>query len=147
MNNPNLIKLENLFHTYLYEQAPPMPPEARQTIMRYLPWAVIFIIVLQISSIVSFFQLTSLFVALGYIYTLGWGPLGYIGIMLLVFAVIFEITALPELFKHTKKGWQFLYYAILIGMVNDILSLNILNALFVGVISLYILFQIRELYH
>jgi len=44
-------------------------------------------------------------------------------------------------------GWRLLFYSQLVSLAYSLLSRNIVSGLIVGLISLYILFQVRPLYH
>lgn len=56
------------------------------------------------------------------------------------------IAALPGLFAHKMQGWRLIFYSRLLSIVSLLLSGLVVNAIVSGLISLYILFQVRALY-
>ena len=80
------------------------------------------------------------------------GGVGYAsGFGVLTLFVIVElglmIAALPGLFARKMAGWQLLFYSQLVSIAYYVLSGHIDSGLLFGLISLYILFQVRPLYH
>jgi hypothetical protein len=57
------------------------------------------------------------------------------------------IAALPGLFARKRSGWNLIFYSELLSIVYSLLSYNIIGGIVGGLIGLYILFQIRTLYH
>lgn len=143
---PILDDIEESLYTYLNEKVPHIPDDAKETVVKYLPYAVILFIIGQISSILAFFHVNTLFDGLGYLYSSNSGPIGVVGIILLGMAIFLEATALPLLFRRIRYGWRLLFYAILLTQINEIINLNIINLLFSGLVILYILFQTRDRY-
>jgi hypothetical protein len=45
------------------------------------------------------------------------------------------------------SGWQLLFYSQVVGIVFSVLTGSIVGGLLFGLIALYILFQVRPLYH
>ena len=74
---------------------------------------------------------------------IGW--FGFIAIGLII-EIALTVMALPELFARKMSGWTFLLYARLVSIVANLLAGAIVSARVVGVISLYVLFQVRPLY-
>jgi hypothetical protein len=74
---------------------------------------------------------------------IGW--FGFIAIGLII-EIALTLMALPGLFARKTSGWTLLLYARLVSIVANLLAGAIVSALVVGVISLYVLFQVRPLY-
>ena len=79
------------------------------------------------------------------------GPWITVVLLILTLFVVVEIglmiAALPGLFSRKMSGWRLLFYSQLVSLAYSLLSRNIVSGLIVGLISLYILFQVRPLYH
>jgi hypothetical protein len=71
---------------------------------------------------------------------------GFVAILAIVNFVLM-IAALPGLFARRRSGWNLIFYSELLHIVTSLLSGAIIGGLFGGLIGLYILFQIRTLYH
>jgi hypothetical protein len=64
----------------------------------------------------------------------------------LVVEIALTVMALPGLFARKMSGWTLLLYARLVSIVAHLLAGAIVSALVGGLISLYVLFQVRPLY-
>jgi hypothetical protein len=129
---------------YLVKNAPFQLPDAgREWIVKFGPWITLVLLIL---------TLPLLAVALGFgTLLIPFGGLGYAtGFGFLTIALIAEvglmIAALPGLFARKMSGWRLLFYSQLVGIVYSLLSGSIVGGLLFGLISLYILFQVRLLY-
>ena len=130
---------------YLVKKAPfQIPDGAREWIVKFGPWITVVLLIL---------TLPLLLVALGIgAFVMPFGGVGYAaGFGFLTIVVIIElglmIAALPGLFARKMSGWTLLFYSQLVSIVYNILSGNIVGGLIFGLIALYILFQVRTLYH
>lgn len=130
---------------YLVKQAPFQIPDAgREMIVKFGPWITVILLIL---------TLPILLVALGIgTILIPFGGVGYASTfgLLTIFIVIeigLMIAALPGLFARKMAGWRLLFYSQLISIVYNVLSGHIVSGLLFGLIALYILFQVRPLYH
>ena len=130
---------------YLVNKAPFQIPDAgREWIVKFGPWITVVLLIL---------TLPILLVALGIgVFFMPWGGVGYatgFGVMTIV--IIIEIglmiAALPGLFARKMAGWTLLFYSQLVSIVYNVLTGNVVGGLLVGLIGLYILFQVRTKYH
>jgi hypothetical protein len=129
---------------YLVKKAPfQIPDGGREWIVKFGPWITVVLLILTLPLLLAALGLGALFMPFGGVgYATGFG--------LLTIAVVIEvglmIAALPGLFARKMAGWQLLFYSQLVAIVVNVLSGNIVSALLMGLIGLYILFQIRPLY-
>jgi len=84
-------------------------------------------------------------------------PLGYLGglragatfsltMVFTVVTLVLELIALPGLFKRSKSGWNFIFYASLVGIIQSVVSFSLGGLIIGGLVGLYVLFQVREYY-
>ena len=129
---------------YLVTKAPiQIPEDAKEWLVQYGPWITIVILVLTLPALLFILGLGAVlipFAGTGY----GTG-FGFLAIGLLVSTAL-TVMALPGLFARKMSGWTLLFYARLVSILANLLAGAIVSALVVGVISLYILFQVRPLY-
>ena len=78
--------------------------------------------------------------------TYAMGPIWWVSTALLAVAVILEAMAIPGLMARTMQGWRYMFYAQLVSLVSTLVTGNILGVIISGVIGLYILFQVKEMY-
>lgn len=68
------------------------------------------------------------------------------GMIFGVVVLVLEALAIPGLFGRKRSAWNLLFYATLIGAVQNVLSFN-LGGLVIGtLVSLYFLFQVKSYY-
>jgi len=145
INNKYLTKIEATLDLYFGKKAPPMPENIKQLIVKYSPYLIILALIFTLPNILIAFGLRSF-----------WAP-AYIGGTRSAFnfsfwglfslaALVLEAIAIPGLLKRTKQSWEYLFYASLIMLVSNLLSLNLGSLLIGGAISFYILFQIKSYY-
>jgi hypothetical protein len=143
-----LSQLEEFFNTYLHKKAPfHLPPTAREWIVKYGPWITLVLMVLALPVILAILGLGSIFGA-GLVMT-GYGSYHYTYLLSGIFALVsfvMEALALPGLFARSLKGWQMVYYAVLVGAIGQLVGGNIIGMIIDVIISMYFLFEIREYY-
>ncbi len=143
-----LSQLENFLELYLVKKAPALPKGGKEFLVKIAPWLVIVGLVLSIPAIFSLFTLNSMMSAnpYGAYVTAALGPAYYISLILLIVVVVLEIMALPGLFNRKKSGWNFIFYSSLVSLVSSLVTMNLVGFIIGGLLSLYLLFQVREYY-
>jgi hypothetical protein len=103
------------------------------------------LVVAFVPGLIMLLGFSSMFYGYGYAY--GYSAYGGWGLVAIISMIPFvlEALALPGLFKRSKYAWNFLMYASLVAIVENILSFSV-GGIIGGIIGLYILFQIKELY-
>ena len=130
---------------YLVKQAPfQIPDGGREWIVRFGPWITLVLLILTLPILLFALGLGAILIPFGGVgYASGFG-------VLTVFVIVevgLMIAALPGLFARKMAGWQLLFYSQLVSIVYNVLSGHIVSGLLFGLIALYILFQVRPLYH
>jgi len=143
--------MNNLMTTldiYLAKKAPTLPLNIKELLVKFAPWLTIIGVVLSIPAILAVFGLGALMTSIPYGgYALANSGFTYIlAIIFLVITTVLRGLAIPGLLAKTKNGWMMLFYSVLVNIVYSILSSDILGGLLGAVISLYLLFQVREFY-
>ena len=130
---------------YLVRKAPfQLPDAAREAIVRFGPWIAVVILVITLPAILVLLGIgTALLPFGGYAYATAFT---YAVIFLIIHFVLL-IASLPGLFARRMSGWRLAFYAELFNILWSLSNLNIVGGLLFGLIGLYILFQIRGLYH
>lgn len=138
--------VERLCEEYLVKKAPSLPDGAKEAIVKFGPWISLILIVMSAPLVLAFLGLGTALMPLSYLGGLQAG-LGYtVSMVLTLIMLVVEAIALPGLFKRQKGAWNLMFYATLIGALQNLVSFN-LGGLIVGtLLSLYILFQIKTYY-
>lgn len=136
-----LIKFLDL---YLVKKAPALPKNVKEVLVKYAPWITLIVLVLALPALLAIFGLGSVFsyamfgVRLGAAY--------YLSLLFLLVTVVLQGMSIKGLFARTKNGWNLVFYSILVNAVYSLLAGNWGGLIIGTLISLYIVFQIREYY-
>lgn len=148
--------LEGWFETMLVKKAPfQIPANGREWIVKAAPWIDLVLLILLLPAILAVFTLGSAVGVFAPAVGVSVGVFYWVALVVLLLQAVVMGVAIPGLFKRKRGAWRLLYYAtlasFLYGMFNWIGTPAAVGGLLWGavstVISLYILFQVRELYH
>jgi hypothetical protein len=130
---------------YLVKKAPfQIPDGGREWIVKFGPWITVVLLILTLPLLLAALGIGALLMPVGGVgYATGFGFLTIV----IIIEIGLMIAALPGLFARKMAGWRLLFYSQLVAIVFNLLSGNIVSALLMALIGLYILFQVRPLYH
>ena len=130
---------------YLVKKAPfQIPDGGREMIVKFGPWITVVLLILTLPILLFALGLGAIFIPFaGVGYASGFGVMTIV----IIIEIGLMIAALPGLFARKMAGWRLLFYSQLVGIVYNVLTGNIVGGLLFGLIALYILFQVRALYH
>lgn len=144
--NP-LVQLENLLDEYLVKKAPfTLPDGWRETIVKFAPWMTLILMLVALPALLAIFGLGAIFAPFSYLGGIQTGLNYTLGLVAAAIAVVLNALAIPGLFKRTRQGWMFLFYATLVGVVENVIHFNIGNLILGSLLSMYILFQVKGYY-
>jgi hypothetical protein len=137
--------LEGFLDFYLVKKAPfQIPDGGREMIVKFGPWISLVLLILTLPLLLFALGIGTILIPFGGLgYATGFGVLT----IFVIAEVGLLIAALPGLFNRKMSGWRLLFYSQLVSVVYNVLSGNIIGGLLFGLIALYILFQVRPLYH
>lgn len=147
-----LTGLEGFFDTYLRVKAPfQLPAGAKEFIVKYGPWITLVVIIIAAITIIPLTLLALGITAatLPFAVVAGYGHntmMGFVQIGFGIATLVLEAIAIPGLLKRKLSAWKLVYYASLLSALGSLLSLSILSLVIGLLVSMYILFQIREYY-
>ena len=131
---------------YLVQKAPfQIPAGIREAIVRFAPWIALVLLLISLPVLLLALGLSAAllpYAAANGARVGGWG----LATVAVVVTIVLDLMALPGLFARRMHGWRLLFYARLVAIVSGLLQGAIVSALLGGLISLYLLFQIRPLY-
>jgi hypothetical protein len=144
-------QLEDMLDQYLNKKAPAIPTAGKEALVKFAPYLAILGVILMIPTILAVLGLGAVLAPLGVIGGAMTGRpflgLGYlISVVFSVAMLVLTFLSINPLFKRERKGWQYMYYAALLGGVNDLLHFDLVGLIIITGLSLYILFQVREYY-
>jgi len=129
---------------YLVKKAPfQIPDNIRELFVKYGPWIALVFLIISIPPLLILLGIGTVLLPFAGVAAPGWG----LAMIALVVTLGLEIAALPGLFARRMSGWRLIFYAQLVGIVHSLLMGSVIGAIVGGLIGLYVLFQIRSLYH
>ncbi len=144
-------KLEVTLEEYLVKKAPSLPKAWKELIVKFAPYLAILGVVLGIPGFLALLGVGTFLAPLGLVGGmmtgrpfLGFGYL--VSVLFLGVMILLEGLAIPGLFSRSKKGWTYLYWGALVGVVQNIVTFNVGGLVIGGIISMYFLFQVKEYY-
>lgn len=146
-SNGNMMEqLETQLRIYLYDKAPHLPAEWQEILVKFLPYLAILFVVLSLPVLLAALGLGAIFSP--FILMGGLGTFSSYSLTLIIFAIsiILEAVAIPGLFARSSKAWTLLYYSALVNALYNFLSFNFFGFVIGGIVSLYLLFQIKKYY-
>lgn len=142
----SLANLEATLNEYFVKKAPfQLPDGVKEVLVQYGPWVMVVMLVLSLPVLLAAVGLGAFlapFAVLG-----GANATAFtVGTLFSLASLVFEVVALPGLFKRKKSGWNLLFYSNLVSVAGSLVALNVVGAVLSAVISFYFLFQVRSKY-
>ena len=143
----SLSKLESTLEEYLVKKAPfTLPKGLKDFIVMIAPWFALIGVVLAVPAILTVFGLGAIIAPMAFLGGVRAGTTFSLSVIFMVITLVLEALAIPGLFKRSKSGWNFVFYASLVGVVENIISFNIGGLVIGTILGLYVLFQVKEYY-
>lgn len=136
-------QLEQTLALYFGQKAPTLPENVKQFITKIAPWANLVFVILAIPGLLALLGIS--FIALPVTVMTGLRGGVFTTILALVSVVLIAL-AIPGLFKYSRQGWLFIFYSNLVTLVQYLIQGDLFNLIVVGLISFYLLFQVRSYY-
>lgn len=137
--------LEQWLQDLFVGKLPSMPGGAKETTAKVLPWVVIVLGCLGLFGWVASLQLLLSVFGLAHYAGAISSFLVIIHLIIAPIAAILGIYGGYLMLSRQRKGWQMVFYSLLIGFVSTVLSLSVVGVIFNFAFG-YVLFQIKELY-
>jgi hypothetical protein len=151
MNNPQnfqslLTQLDHLLEEYLVKKVPSIPPNIKEAIVKFGPYIALVLTVMALPAILFVLGLGTFVMPFTFLGGVAAGTTFSITMIFSLIAFVLGALAIPGLFRRAKSAWNLLYYATLVGVVQNVITFNLGGLIIGSLLSLYILFQVRELY-
>jgi len=135
--------LINQLNVWFGEKAPALPTKFKEILVKIAPWLSLISIAFSVPAILALIGISASFSRYG---MYGYGVTSSWFWIFSAAIIVLNILALPGLFKPSKSGWMFSFYAVLVSGLSNLVMMNI-GGLIIGLaIGFYILFQIKPYY-
>jgi len=139
-------QLEATLQEYFGKKAPALPSAWKEIIVKFSPYVMLIILVISLPALLALLGVGSMLLPFSYVGGLGAGYQYTLSLVSSVITIVLSALAIPGLFKRQIGAWRLLFYSTLLQMVINLVTLNLGGFIIGGAISLYILFQVKELY-
>jgi len=133
-----------------YAKLPVLPKGVNEFIVSVAPWLALIFGVLAIVAGLSAFGLLTAFSPVAVV--AGAGAYAFTGLLAAVVLVVqgaIELWAFPSLKARKVKGWNLMFYSLLLSIVSSIVSLSVgsvIGAVVGFLIGYYFLYQVKSYY-
>jgi len=133
-----------------YLKLPAFPKDIKDFIVSISPWLALIFGIIAILSGISFFGGFSILSSVAfYAGVRGYVFVGYLSTAILLIQGIIELLAFSPLKARVVRGWNLLYYSLILSVVSSIITLNVgslLGSIIGALIGYYFLYQIKSYY-
>jgi hypothetical protein len=131
-----------------FAKAPALPKNAREILVKVLPWIALVFGILGVLGSISGLGLLTVFSPLalfgGAEGVASYGT-GFIAALFWLVSSVLMLAAFPGLQGHKLQGWNLMFWSEVASVVGAVLSLS-LGGVLGAVIGVYLLFQIKSHY-
>lgn len=139
------LPLEKELEPIFLQKFPPFSDSVKEFLVQYGPYFILVLSVLGILGLLTAFGVGGAVFGMGAA-SVGIGFNFYVGIALGIVTLVMYLLAFSPLKARKRAGWNLLYYALLIGLVSNLIQLSIFGFVIGGLVGFWVLFQIREKY-
>ncbi len=137
--------LEKELEPIFLQKFPPFSESVKEFLVQYGPYIILILSIIGVLGL-----LTALGVG-GAVFGMGGASVGigfnfYLGIALGIVTLAMYLLAFSPLKARRRAGWNLLYYALLVGLISNLIQLSLFAFIVGGIIGFWVLFQIREKY-
>ena len=149
-NQSAMTLIEQTLHEYMVAKAPALPENIKEILVKIAPWVTLVVLIVTLPLVLLALGLGALvapfaFLA-GPVAGLHYGAVYMVSMLVLGVTVVLQALSLPGLFKRSESGWRFAYYGVLVSVLYNLVSFNLVSAIIGGAIGFYFLFQVRSYY-
>lgn len=137
--------VENQLEILITKNLPALPDNVIETLVKIAPWLAVLGTVMGVPALLTVLKLNR-FMAYYHIPGMGWGWELQASNLLLVVQMILTALSIQGLFARQLSAWRLMYYAAWVSLFSTLLSSGLVSMVISGLISFYILFQVKESY-
>lgn len=144
--NKTLSDVEKKLEPYFTKNIPLLPPKAIDFLVKIIPYLSIVGIILTAQSLLMIFGIGAVFSPIAYLGGFRFGLNTLFVILWSVLSIAITIKAIPGLFKKQLSAWKLMFALNVLSVIYSILTLHLFSAVLGGIISFYLLFQLKKQY-
>ncbi|WP_342087056.1 hypothetical protein [Dyadobacter sp. OTU695] len=137
--------LEKELEPIFLQKFPPFSESVKEFLVQYGPYIILVLSVIGILGLLTALGLGGAVLGMGGV-TAGIAFNAYVGIAIGIVTLVMYLMAFSPLKARKRAGWNLLYYALLLGLISNLIQLYLLGFIVGGLLGFWVLFQIREKY-
>lgn len=141
-----LSQLEENLDLYFGQKAPALPTGAKEAIVNFAPWITVVMLFVSLPPVLAILGIGSIMAPFSFLGGVNAGYSYMLSLIFLALSMVLEALAIPGLFKKTKAGWNFVFYSTLVNILSNLVHYQFMNLVIGGLISFYLLFQVKSYY-
>lgn len=149
-NKSSLEQLEETLDLYFAKKAPSLPTNIKDLIVQFAPWITLIMLIVSLPLVLFALGLGAIVAPFAFLagptYGVSYGLTYTLSMVVLAVSLVLEAMSIPGLMSRKYAGWKYAYWAILVGVVANLVSFNIVGGIISALIGFYILFQIKSYY-
>lgn len=126
-----------------FKKLPSLPKNAQSSIAGITPWLALIFGILGVATALVGLGVFTFLAPLSLLTGVRGTGQGFIIVILGLVSSFLLLVSFPGTQKKQEKGWKFIYYSQVVGLVANAVTLSIGGVLF-SLIGFYFLYQIRE---
>jgi hypothetical protein len=139
------LPLEKELEPVFLGKFPPFSDTVKEFLVQYGPYFILVFSIIGVFGILAAIGIVGAGAGMGAL-SVGMGFNVYISIALGVVTLVLYLMAFSPLKARKRAGWKLLYYALLLGLISNLIELHVIAFIIGGLIGFWVLFQIREKY-
>jgi len=137
--------LEKELEPIFLQKFPPFSESVKEFLVQYGPYIILVLSVIGVLGLLTALGLGGAVLGMGGV-TAGIAFNAYVGIAIGIVTLVMYLMAFSPLKARKRAGWNLLYYALLLGLISNLIQLYLLGFIVGGLLGFWVLFQIREKY-
>lgn len=132
-----------------FKQAPALPQNAREVIVKITPWIALIFGVLGLLGALAGLGILTAFSPLalfGGAQGMSSYGTGFIAAIFWLASSVLLLAAYPGVKARRMQGWNMLFWSELVSFIGSIVALSIVSGIIGALIGFYLLFQIKSYY-
>lgn len=137
-------QLDKILSKYLIKNAPPLPKEIKELLVKIAPFLAILAVIFGLPAIFTVFGIGAIMTPFAWVAGVYTGTFWFFWLLTLIQISLAGLSIKP-LFTHSGHGWRLMYYSQLATIITTFNHFNIFSLIFT-LFSLYLLYQIKSSY-
>jgi hypothetical protein len=142
------LPLEKELETIFLHKLPAFQENTKEFFVKYGPYILLILAIMGLLGLLTAFGILGSFSVYSTMFSHSGGLLinSWLSIILSIVSLTLIFMAFTPLKNRQRKGWEYLYYSVLVSLASHLIAFQLLLFIVSGFLWFWVLFQIREKY-